>query len=96
MKPPRYTSKNHKATQGVAKALHESNKKHFKVIGKDEGISFDDFTERTKPVATCEECGKPLELDLWQKLVCGYCLGWREPKNNLKQAVGERQNGKIK
>jgi rRNA maturation endonuclease Nob1 len=94
MRPPRYTSKTHKPSQGVAKALHESNKENFdavrkvskplkmqrkalKTIGKDEGISFDALTERTKPVAKCEKCGKPLELDLWQHWVCGHCGGWR-------------------
>jgi Zn finger protein HypA/HybF involved in hydrogenase expression len=76
MKPPR-TSKTHHA---IAKALHESNKKRFKAIERGEGISFDALTERTKSVATCERCGKPLELDLWQKLVCGYCVGWRVAK----------------
>jgi hypothetical protein len=77
MNPPRYTSKSRKISQGVAKALHETNKKQLKAIGTDEGISFDALTKRTKPVAMCDKCGKTLELDLWQNLVCGYCLGWR-------------------
>lgn len=75
MKPPRYTSKNRKA--GVAKAIHKWNKERF---DPSEGLSFDTLAEATKPVATCETCGKELELDLWQKLVCGYCLGWRVAK----------------
>jgi Zn finger protein HypA/HybF involved in hydrogenase expression len=80
MKPPRYTSHNRRASQSVANALHEQEKKRFRSIQAGEGISFDTLTERTKPQAACETCGKPLELDLWQKLVCGYCGGWRSEK----------------
>jgi Zn finger protein HypA/HybF involved in hydrogenase expression len=66
--------------EAVAKALHETNKKQLKAISTHDGISFDTLTERTKPIATCETCGKPLELDLWKKLVCGFCGGWRVAK----------------
>jgi DNA-directed RNA polymerase subunit RPC12/RpoP len=69
----------------IGAILHKHNKQAFK-IAKDDGISFDDLTERTKPIATCETCGKPLELDLWQQLVCGYCGGWRLSNEPPKQA----------
>jgi hypothetical protein len=75
MTPPRYTSRSRKAV--VAKAVHKWNKERF---DPGEGLAFDALTEQTQPVTTCETCGKPLELDLWQNLVCGYCLGWRVSK----------------
>jgi Zn finger protein HypA/HybF involved in hydrogenase expression len=60
----------------VAKALHESNKKRFRPIGKDETLSFDELEQEK----LCEKCGKPLELNLWQNWECGYCLGYRVPR----------------
>ncbi len=68
------------ARERIGAILHKHNKKRFQAIAKDDGISFDTLSERTKPVASCETCGKPLELDLWQNLVCGFCGGWRVAK----------------
>ncbi|MGL4609253.1 MAG: hypothetical protein ACRCYY_06135 [Trueperaceae bacterium] len=64
------TSKTHHA---IAKALHDSNKKRFKPITADETLSFDDL----KQEKLCPDCGKALELDLFQKWVCVFCGGWR-------------------
>jgi Zn finger protein HypA/HybF involved in hydrogenase expression len=59
--------------EGIAQALHESNKRRFKPIGANETLSF----EALEPERICEKCGKPLELNLWQTWECGWCLGYR-------------------
>jgi hypothetical protein len=57
----------------IARSLHKWNKKRFSATAKD--------TLETS-LGTCETCGNPLELDLFQKLCCGYCGGWRTAKKN--------------
>jgi hypothetical protein len=51
-----------KLEQGIARAVNAWNKKRFN-------------PELELP--TCPDCGQTMERDLFQKLVCGYCLGWR-------------------
>jgi Zn finger protein HypA/HybF involved in hydrogenase expression len=59
--------------KGVAKVLHEQNKRAFKPLSEGEGISFDAFIQNTKPVPLCPKCGGVLELDLFSKNHCPTC-----------------------
>jgi rubredoxin len=67
--------------EGIARALHQHNRKRFGVpIGKDEVLSFDEL----QPTPTCETCGNDLERDLFQNWACGFCGGWRVKKDTEK------------
>lgn len=49
----------------IAKSIHKWNKKRF---------------SPKLSHGTCDKCDTPLELDLFQKVVCAYRGGWKVEK----------------
>jgi Zn finger protein HypA/HybF involved in hydrogenase expression len=63
---------NKSTREGIARALHQHNRRRFKPISKEETLEFDDLE-----TPRCSECGSDLETTLFG-LECPKCKEGKE------------------